>query len=295
MIYWRGSENPVSEILSEALREAVTRLGSAGAPDPIRDARLLLRWATGLSGAGLAASTDRTLSADERRRFAEAVAARVERRPVSQIVGGREFYGRWFAVSDAVLDPRPESEILVAKALETLPLGGAARILDLGVGSGCLLLSVLAERPAATGLGVDQSSAALAVARKNATALGLGDRAALRDGDWLEDIDEPFDVILCNPPYIAADDIADLAPEVRLWEPMAALSPGADALAVYRRLAPDIEPRLADGGAAFFEVGAGQADAVNALLAGAGLAVDCFADLDGRARVVRARRPRSRV
>ena len=189
-----------------------------------------------------------------------------------------------------MLDPRPESEALVDRALAALPPGEPARILDLGVGSGCLLLSVLAERPLTSGLGVDLSPEALAVAAANAAALGVADRAVLQRGDWTDGLAERFDLVLCNPPYIAADEIPGLAPEVRLWEPHLALSPGADPLAAYRRLAPEIATLLVETGEALFEIGLGQAKPVGDLFRAADLTVDCFADLGGTLRVVCARR-----
>ena len=287
MIDCGSTENPVSEKVVDALRKAAQRLRDAGVADPVRDARLLMRWAADLSGAALAAAPDQPLSADEAARFEAAVLARAARRPVSQIVGGREFYGRWFQVTDAVLDPRPESEILVAEALAAAPTGGTPlRVLDLGVGSGALLLSVLAERADATGLGIDASAPALAVASANAAALGLAERVELRKGDWLRGVAERFDIVLCNPPYIDAAEIAELSPEVRLYEPHVALSPGPDGLSVYRRLASEIGFVLTEHGSAHFEVGLGQADAVSNLFDAAGFRTTRHADLDGRRRVV---------
>lgn len=292
MIDCAHSENPAGapagEKVGEALLKAVERLRAAAIGDPSREARLLMRWATGLTGAGLAAEPERPLGAEEAARFGAAVAARAARRPLAQIVGGREFYGRWFQVTEAVLDPRPESETLVEQALACAPANTPFRALDLGVGSGALLLSVLAERPQASGLGVDSSADALAVAAANAAALGLADRAEFRRGDWLDGVSERFDAILCNPPYVAAAELERLEPEVRLYEPRRALSPGPDGLAAFRRVAASIGDALTVGGAAHFEVGVGQADAVAALLEAAGLRTERRLDLDGRERVVSA-------
>lgn len=273
------------------LAGASERLDRAGVSAPQREARLLLRWAASLDpvALSLAEAEDRLLPDDVLDRLEHGVSARAERRPLSHIQGGRWFFGRWFEVTPAVLDPRPESETLVAAALEHLrPDAPAADILDLGVGSGCLLLSVLAERPAARGLGVDASLPALAVAERNARALGLADRARFAAGNWLDGVSARFDAILCNPPYIPRDEWRRLAPEVRQFEPEAALTPGPDGLAPYRALAPRLAARLKPDGCAFFEVGLGQADAVRALFEAAALSTRTYEDLDGRPRVVSA-------
>jgi release factor glutamine methyltransferase len=221
-------------------------------------------------------------------RFDAAVAARAVRQPVAQITGRRQFWGRAFEVTRDVLDPRPETETLVAAALEE----AFARVLDLGTGTGCLLLSLLAERPAATGLGVDLSPAALDVARRNATALGLSGRAAFREGDWTAGLCGRFDLIVSNPPYIAAAEMAGLAPEVRDWEPHLALSPGGDGLDAYRRIAAGVGALLAPSGRLILEMGPTQADAVAALMADAGLVPEAPRhDMDGRARALIARAP----
>ena len=274
-----------------ALQTATDRLRAVGVPDPQRDARVLLRWAAGWTAAQLAAEPDAPLPVDAAARFETAVAARVERRPVSQIIGRRAFFGRDFIVTENVLDPRPESETLVAAALAHADKDAPLRVLDLGVGSGCLLLSALAERPRATGLGIDASAAALAVAARNADQLGLADRVTLRQGDWLDGVAERFDLILCNPPYVTDAEYAALAPEPRLWEPRDALTPpadgrGDDGLSVYRALIPRLGDVLAEGGAAFFELGRGQACAVAAIAATAGFKARALADLGGVDRVV---------
>ena len=272
---------------AELLRAAAARLAEAGVEDAAGDARILLRWASGLSAAGFSVALRDPAAPQEAARFAEAVAQRARRRPVSQIIGRREFWGRDFIVSEAVLDPRPETETLIAAALE----GAApARILDLGLGSGCILLTLLAEFPAAQGVGVDASADALAVARANAAALGLSGRADLRLGDWAEGLSGPFDMIASNPPYIAEAEMPALAPEVRDWEPRMALTPGGDGLDAYRIIAAAAPRLLAPGGRLLLEVGAGQAGPVGALCAAAGLALrPPHADMDGRARCVDAR------
>jgi release factor glutamine methyltransferase len=268
-----------------ALRAAVARLLAAGVPDAPRDARRLLAHALSLPPDRLGLHPDRGLSAAEVAAFDTALAARAARQPVSQITGSRAFWGHGFRVSRDTLDPRPETEVLVAEALRE-PF---ARVLDLGTGTGCILLSLLAERPDATGLGTDISAAALDVARDNAARLGLGARAEFAAADWFDGIPGSFDLIVSNPPYIAADEMPGLAPEVRDWEPALALSPGGDGLAAYRAIAAGARAHLRAGGRLLLEIGPTQGAAVTALLAGAGLAdLRVLPDLDGRDRVVTA-------
>jgi release factor glutamine methyltransferase len=187
---------------------------------------------------------------------------------VSRILGEREFYGRPFALSEATLDPRPDSETLIGAALELAMQEGwgeaPIRILDIGTGTGCLLLTLLAELPNATGLGTDISEEALATAQRNAQALGLADRAAFARHDMLDGVAGPFDLVVSNPPYIASGDIPVLAPEVHQFDPHAALDGGPDGLAFYRRISQGLDKVL--GGWVVLEVGMGQADAVALLL-----------------------------
>lgn len=266
---------------------AVEALRAAGVSDPQRDARLLMRWALELSAEDYAAAADAPLRESAARRLADGVAARAARRPLSHITGRRSFFGREFRIGPGALDPRPESETLVAAALTHLDRlrAPSPRVLDLGVGSGCLLLSVLAERTAARGLGVDASDAALALAAENARALDLDARAQLARGDWLQGIDARFEAILCNPPYIPVADMAALAPEVRLYEPRAALTDEADGLTAYRRIGPNLARTLAPGGAAFFEMARGADAKVASLFESLGHEVETLADLDGAPRV----------
>lgn len=274
--------------LDEALRAAVPRLASAGIETPARDARLLLAHATGLMPDRLTLHLPDLLGVEAARRFDEAIAARIARQPVSQITGRRLFWGRAFRVTRDTLDPRPETEVLVAEALSA-PF---ARVLDLGTGTGCILLTLLAERPESRGLGVDLSDAALTVARKNAATLGLGARVAFAPSDWWSGVTGQFDLIVSNPPYIAAGEMAGLAPEVRDWEPHLALTPGGDGLDAYRAIAGGAMSHLAPGGRLMVEIGPAQAAAVSALLSARGLEnILVRPDLDGRDRVVVARRP----
>lgn len=271
---------------ADLLREGARLLAAAEAPDPARDARVLMRWAAGLDGAALSARLDEAPDPEEAGRYVAALAARASRRPVAQITGARAFWGRDFEVTPEVLDPRPESETLIAAALDGPP---AARVLDLGVGSGCLLLSLLAEWPEATGLGVDRSAAALAVAGRNAARLGVAGRAMLLESDWFAEVRGRFDLVVSNPPYVTAAEYDALDPEVRLWEPMGALTPGGDGLDAVRALAAGLAGALAPGGRALVEFGAGQQDAVAAIFAAAGFAGRLHADADGRPRVIALR------
>ncbi len=273
---------------AEALRAAIARLTAAEIPDAPRDARRLLAFAMGIAPDRVSLHLPDALDPKQAAAFDAAIADRIARRPVSQITGQRQFFGRTFRVTADTLDPRPETEILVAAALER-PF---VKMLDLGTGTGCILLSCLAGMPFATGTGTDQSAAALAVAAGNAEALGLAKRARFRQADWLSGISGKFDLILSNPPYIAEDEMAGLSPEVRDWEPRAALTPGGDGLDAYRAIAAGAGARLMPGGRLGLEIGPTQAAPVTSLLAAAGFEkVEVRPDLDTRDRVILARWP----
>jgi release factor glutamine methyltransferase len=265
---------------------AVARLRDAGIAEPARDARLLLAHALGIDPGRLTLMLPDPVTPETAERFDALVAARAERRPVSHLLGYRLFYGRRFEISPDVLDPRPESESLIEAALA----GGHARsVLDLGTGSGCLLLTLLAEMPGAEGVGTDISGAALAVAGRNATALGLDGRARFRQADWCAGVEGQFDLIVSNPPYITEAELSQLAPEVRLWEPAGALSPGGDGLDSYRAILGQVARVAAPGARLLLEIGAAQGRAVADLCRGAGLEnIRVHPDLDGRDRVVAA-------
>lgn len=269
-----------------ALRAAVARLAAAGVPDAPRDARILLAEALRIGADRLTLHLADPLDDEASARLARMVARRVAREPVSHILGRRMFWGREFRVTPDVLDPRPETETLIAAALAS-PF---TRVLDLGTGSGAILLSLLSEHPGATGLGVDLSPAALAVASGNARALGLDGRAEFALSDWFAGVTGIFDLIVANPPYIAEAEMDDLAPEVRDHEPRMALTPGGDGLDAYRAIAAGLGPHLAPGGRVLVEIGPTQGSAVSALLAAAGLeSPRILPDLDGRDRVVTAK------
>jgi release factor glutamine methyltransferase len=242
------------------------------------DAEVLLAHLLGCTRGELLLRGDREIDASA---FAALVARRAAGEPVAYITGEREFWSLPLRVTPDVLIPRPDSETLVEAALAA---GERARVLDLGTGSGALLLAVLSEWPDATGLGVDASAAALAVARGNADALGLAGRADFRLGDWGAGLDERFGLVLCNPPYV--EEGAALAPDVRAFEPASALFAGEDGLADYRRLVPQLPELLAEGGVAVLEIGWQQAEAVSALAAEAGLVGEVRCDLAGRDRAL---------
>ena len=272
---------------ADALRAAIPRLRAAGIEEAPRDARLLLAHALHIAPDRVTLHTGDVLSETQEAAFDAAIAARAARQPLSQITGQRLFWGRRFRVTRDTLDPRPETETLVAEALSR-PF---VKMADLGTGTGCILISCLLGMPMATGLGTDMSEAALAVAEGNAKAHGLT-RARFRQADWFKGITDRFDLIVSNPPYIAADEMADLSPEVREWEPHSALTPGGDGLDAYRAIALGAGARLMPGGRLLLEIGPTQGQAVAALLTAQGFqAIRILPDLDGRDRVVAAIAP----
>lgn len=268
---------------AQALADAGARLRAAGVDGGVGDARRLLAHALGVGPDRVTLVLGDDMEPAALARFEAAVAARIARQPVAQIIGWREFYGRRFKVTCDVLDPRPDTETLIDAALER-PF---TRVLDLGTGSGCILLTLLGERQEATGLAVDLSEAALAVAAANVAAQGLGARATLILSDWFAQVDGRFDLIVSNPPYIGASEVALLQPEVRDWEPLMALSPGGDGLEPYRVIAQQAGTFLTPGGRIIVEIGAGQGANVCAMFGLAGFGrVDVRSDLAGRDRVV---------
>jgi len=274
----------------DMMREAAGRLSAAGVEGAARDARLLLAHALGVEPVEVILRETDAVDPVGLTAFEALVTRRLAGEPVSRIRGWREFYGRRFIVTPDVLDPRPETELLVSEGIARLPMGG--RVLDLGVGSGCILVSVLAERADASGLGLDVSAAALAVARQNAEALGVGARADLAEGSWDGDLPEGFDLVLSNPPYIPADEMRDLARDVSEHDPHFALTPGGDGLGPYRAILGQIARILKRGGWIGVEFGMGQDAAVAALMTAAGLEnVVVLDDLAGIARAAFGRRP----
>lgn len=267
------------------------RLSGVGIDSARLDASLILGHVLDLDRAMLLAENTRLLTVDEIARFEALLARRLERRPLAQVLGHREFWSLDFIVTEATLDPRPDSETLVSAVLAAWPGNPPARLLDLGTGTGCLLLSLLSEWPGTWGLGLDRSPAAAHVAARNARRLGLATRAAMVVGDWAAALGATFDVVVANPPYIPEADLAGLAPEVARFEPRTALVAGADGLDDYRRIARLLPALLAPGGLAALEVGQGQAGAVAALLSAQGLVVSGTArDLAMIERVVLAKK-----
>jgi release factor glutamine methyltransferase len=258
--------------IGEALARAAKRLGEAGIERPQAEARILLEAATGRGRGQIIAFPEYTLSPAQSDQFDTFVARRCAREPVSRILGRREFWSLSFAVSPATLDPRPDSETLVAAVLERIPDHDAAiTLLDLGTGTGCLLLALLSELPQASGIGTDISPAACDIAATNAEALGLDARTEFRLGDWARDISAQFDVVVSNPPYIESSAIDGLAPEVSQYDPRGALDGGMDGLSAYRALIPQAAKRLKAGGLLALEIGAGQGEAIRNLAADSGL------------------------
>ncbi|MEZ5830066.1 MAG: peptide chain release factor N(5)-glutamine methyltransferase [Dongiaceae bacterium] len=256
----------------DLLKAAAAQLAGAGIDGALREARLLLLEAAGVPIATQIAFPERIIEPPALELFRALVARRATREPMAQILGRREFWSITFKVTADTLDPRPDSETLVQAVLDQVADRSAAlKLVDFGTGTGCLLLALLHELPNATGLGVDVSAAALAVARQNADALGLGTRASFRQAEWDDGLSPSFDILISNPPYIPSGDIADLQPEVSAFEPRLALDGGADGLVAYRRLAPAAARLLAAEGLAAFEVGIGQSDSVAAIGRAAGL------------------------
>ena len=276
--------------LAQLLHSGVAALKSAGIDSAAADARILLADAAGIAPDRLTLHLP-----DKANEMAETVyplhiAARVQAKPVAQIIGRRMFWGRNFVVTGDTLDPRPETEILVAEALR----GSFSRVLDMGTGTGCILLSLLAERPNTQGVGSDLSQRALDVARRNALALGVEGRAELVQSDWFAAISQRFDLIVSNPPYIAAAEMQHLSRDVRNWEPHLALTDGADGLTAYRAIAAGAMAHLTAEGRILLEIGPSQGAQVAKLLAVEGLEnIQILPDLDGRDRVVCAIAPKT--
>jgi release factor glutamine methyltransferase len=276
------------------LQAAAARLAEAGVEAPRRDARALLAAAMRLDETALLADPDRAVDEASADRFQGFVDRRAARMPVSRILGKREFWSLDLAIGSGVLDPRPDSETLVESALAHVdadPAGrdGAWRVLDLGTGSGCLLLALLSELANATGLGLERDPGAAAIARTNAERHGLAARAKIWEASWQEPTGARFDLIVANPPYVPRGEIPGLAPEVSRYDPAGALDGGPDGLDAYRDLAPRLAGWLAPGGQAFLEVGYDQAGPVQGLLRAAGLRTPAgVCDLAGTLRCVRA-------
>ena len=292
---WGGSRD--SRTL---LRDAIAKLNGAGVPDAYLDAELLLAEAAGLSRVQILTLAHK-LDEQAAARFEEMVGQRAARMPLAYILGRREFYSIEFKVDPRVLIPRPETETLVAAALDFIAAQEQVRILDLGTGSGAIAIALALHAPSAQIVATDISPSALAVARANADRLEVGARIEFILADcWSPIADDAalgrFDLAVSNPPYIAEAELGSLEPELRIYEPRIALSPGSDGLAFYRRITERLAAHLAFGGAVLLELGFGQAQAVGGILRDAGMeSITPINDLAGIPRVLLASAVRSRT
>ena len=280
-------------LVNEALAVAVKILRDAGVPDAARDARRLMAFALKVPNDRITLLAHEPVTGEAVGLFDAAISLRRRRVPVSHITGTREFYGRNFSVSRSALDPRPDTESLIEIALKS----PYKRVLDLGTGTGCILITLLCERPDATGVGTDISSMARFRAEINAEDLGVADRAEVLISNWFAPVNGQggvtgkFDLIVANPPYIALAEMDGLEPELAR-EPRIALTDQGDGLGAYRAIAVGVTDFLVPGGRVLLEIGPTQAQAVSQMLTEAGFAgVQTLRDLDGRDRVIQARWP----
>jgi release factor glutamine methyltransferase len=287
----RLSAGPGDLTAAAAIAWAMKVLREAGVEGAARDARVLVSAATGLERVQFLNRPDAVLSGAQKTALEDVINRRFQREPVSRILGRRAFYGREFDISPHTLDPRQDSETLIDAALQLLEEDGVSRneplrIIDVGTGSGCLLITLLAELPNATGLGTDIEPEALRQAKLNASANDVASRADWSLARSLEGIDGPFDLLISNPPYIPTGDIQGLDREVRDYDPRSALDGGLDGLDIYREIANRLSTVVSRGWS-IFEVGAGQANSVNEILAAADTPlIRVFRDLDGVDRCV---------
>lgn len=271
-----------------AMAAATAKLRAAGVPDPARDARILLAHAASVDAARVTLIAPEEIAPEISERYEHLVSLRAVRVPVSQLVGEREFYGRKFKISRDVLDPRPETETLIEAALAA-PF---ERVLDLGTGSGCILVSLLAENPNATGVAVDVSEGACLQASANAVLHGVAERAEVIQSDWFDAVEGRYDLIVSNPPYLSIAEMKQVAPELALHEPVIALTDGADGLSAYQLIASKAHEYLTEGGRVMVEIGWKQGPEVAALFFEARWAhIRILPDLDGRDRVLCAQNP----
>jgi release factor glutamine methyltransferase len=278
----------MSETLVSLWTDVRKRLEAAGIDTPVLDARLLLEAGAGVSRLEIVTDPRREVSDAQADAVNKLTQRREAREPISHIIGRKHFWTLDLAVNAHVLTPRPETEFVVEAGLqETLPADAPHRILDLGAGSGAIILALLKDRPNATGVAVDLSDRALEVLRTNAVDLGVADRLKIRPGDWAADIDGRFDLVVSNPPYIPTNDIDGLAPEVARFEPRLALDGGEDGMVAYRIITAALPRLLRPGGAFALEVGLGQAEGVKAMAEAVGLTTsEPRRDLAGIPRVV---------
>jgi release factor glutamine methyltransferase len=283
---------PAAALSIDAVRrEVAQRFRDGGIDTPDLDARILVGHALGLDRTALILAGERCLEAGEIARIETLEARRLCREPVARITGTKEFWGLPFKITPDVLVPRPETETVVEEALAAVDRTGARsralRIADLGVGSGAILIALLTELPNARAIGTDRDPAALVLARENARRLGVAARAAFVACDFGAGVAPPCDLVVTNPPYICSDEIAELEPDVREFDPRGAIDGGPDGLAAYRVITSDAGHILAPGAHLIAEIGNGQGDAVAALFAAAGFGrIRIVPDLAGIARVV---------
>lgn len=287
-----GQARQVDYHVDVLIREARRRLMEAGLDNAALDARMLMQHVLGVTQEQIVSGAISEMTDDEARFFLQLVERRVQQEPIAKIIGCKPFWKDVFVTTKDTLDPRPDTETLIEAVLEVCedrlaPL----RFLDVGTGTGCIILSLLREYPFARAVAADKSDAALQVAQRNGRALRLMMRTDFVQSDWLAQVDGRFDVIVSNPPYITQGDYDVLPQEVRAYDPMSALVAGQDGLDAYRALIPQAAERLVDGGWLFLEVGMGQASDVAALGRDAGLQVmNIASDLAGIERVVVLRR-----
>ncbi len=288
----RVTDSLAGQSIETARRLLTARFDAAGIDSAALEARMLTGAVLGLDLTGLITQGLRQLNEEDAARLDALAQRRLAGEPVGRILGTKEFWGLPLKLSAQTLVPRADTETVVEAALDILRardrMQAALRIADLGTGSGAILLALLTELPAATGVGTDLSAAALDTAKTNAQHLGLAPRAHFLVGDYADGLPGPFDLIVSNPPYIRSTDIATLAPEVRDHDPHLALDGGRDGLDAYRRIAPRAAALLADGGLLVLEIGQGQDSAVNRLVTAAGLTVmgSARTDLAGIGRAV---------
>ena len=268
--------------VSQAMAHAVEKLAAANVEDPVGDSWRLLMHAAGFEPGSTGPHPSQVLEIDQLGRFNRFIGERSRHRPVSQIIGWRNFLGHGFIVDEHVLDPRPETEIVVSEAVRYQP----GRILDLGTGSGCILLSMLLALPAATGIAADCRAAALAIARLNCKRLGLAGRARMIQSDWFSNIDGIFDMIVANPPYVCERDYRNLQPDVRDWEPRNAVLAGPDGIEAYQAIAAAAPRHIRSGGHLVVEIDPAQRSSVTAIFADSFRMQRVVKDLEGRDRCI---------
>lgn len=292
-----GRSTPAAETVADAVRRLAATFRGAGVDSPDLDARILVAEALGISRTGLIAGPERPLTQSDLALIADYEIRRKQREPVSRILGRREFRTLSLEIGSTTLDPRPDTEIVVdavvTLANENVERRPCPHVLDLGTGSGAILLAALTELPGATGVGTDIEPGALQIARRNAERAGVAHRAEFQRADWLTDVTGTFDIVVSNPPYIAGGDIPSLEPEVARFDPRRALDGGPDGMSGYRAILAGAGRTLCPKGWIVLEVGNGQAPAVIALCQQYGFGADApprvWADLGGRARCVAAR------